>query len=204
MSIADLLEKERSGGDKIYGVVTGIVTNNRDPDKCGRVKVKIPRLSGSDESAWARVTTFMAGNNMGGFFLPEVNDEVLVVFEQGDINMPYIIGSLWNGTDKPPETNSDGNNDIRIIVSRSGHTIRLTDKQGEEKIEIIDKSEKNSIEINTSENSITIKSEQNINMKAPKGKVSIDAQNIEIKSTANLKIEAAGNVVVKGAKVDIN
>jgi len=57
----------------------------------------------------------MAGKDRGIFFLPEVDDEVLVAFENGDINQPYVIGSLWNGVDVPPETNSDGKNDVKLI-----------------------------------------------------------------------------------------
>jgi uncharacterized protein involved in type VI secretion and phage assembly len=212
MSISRILEQQRTDQDKLYGVVVGVVTNNQDPDNLGRVKVKIPRISGEDESAWARVVSFMAGKEQGAFFLPEVDDEVLVVFEHGDINMPYIIGSLWNGKDTPPETNSDGENNIRVIKSRSGHIIRLNDKDGEEKIEIIDKSEKNSIEISTKDNSITITSEKDIAINAPNGKLTIEATDIEMKASASVKVEAgsdmnleaSGNNTIKGATVNIN
>lgn len=212
MSITDVLEQGRRSESKIYGVVVGIVTNNKDPEELGRVKVKLPRISGEDESHWARVATFMAGKDRGAFFLPEVNDEVLVAFEHGDINMPYVIGSLWNGVDKPLETNSDGKNNVRVIKSRSGHIIRLNDKDGEEKIEIIDKSKKNSIEISTKDNKITIKTEKDIEIKAPNGKLVIEAKDIEIKSTASTKVEAGAGMDVKasatmnikGATVNIN
>lgn len=212
MSITEVLEQSRRPEPKIYGVVVGIVTNNKDPEGLGRVKVKLPRISGEDESHWARVATFMAGKDRGAFFLPEVNDEVLVAFEHGDINMPYVIGSLWNGVDKPLETNSDGKNNVRVIKSRSGHIIRLNDKDGEEKIEIIDKSKKNSIEISTKDNKITIKTEKDIEIKAPNGKLTIEAKDIEIKSSASTKVEAgagmdlkaSGNMNVKGATVNIN
>lgn len=214
MSITELLEDRNKHElkSKIYGVVVGIVTNNQDPDELGRVKVKIPRLSGDDESHWARVATFMAGPERGAFFLPEVDDEVLVAFEYGDINMPYVIGSLWNGVDKPPETNSDGENNIRVIKSRSGHVIRLTDKDGEEKIEIIDKTENNFILIDTKENTITVSSDKDLKLSAPKGKITIEAKDIEIKSSAstkveasaNMDIEASGNMNIKGATVNIN
>ena len=105
MSISDLLDEGRQDRSRIYGVVVGIVTNNQDPDGMGRIKVKLPRISGEDESNWARVVSFMAGKEMGAFFLPEVEDEVLVAFEHGDINQPYVIGSLWNGVDAPPLKN---------------------------------------------------------------------------------------------------
>ena len=209
-----LFEALRNTGtsSKIAGAVIGIVTNNQDPDKLGRIKVKFPWLSDEDESNWARVVSFMAGNKRGAFFLPEVDDEVLVMFEHGDINMPYVIGSLWNGVDLPPETNTDGENNIRVIRSRSGHVIRLNDKDGEEKIEIIDKSEKNLISIDTKDNKITISSDRDIELSATNGKVIINAQDVEIKSSASTKIEASadmdlkasGNNNIKGATVNIN
>ena len=113
--------------DKIYGVGIGIVTNNQDPEGMHRVKVKLPWLSDDQETWWARVSTPMAGSGRGIYFLPEVDDEVLIAFEHGDIRFPYVIGSLWNGKDQPPASN-DGNNDTREIKSRSGHIIRLNDK----------------------------------------------------------------------------
>ncbi|NEO03235.1 MAG: phage tail protein [Moorea sp. SIO3I7] len=129
---------------RFYGVTMGIVTNNGDEENLGRVKVKFPWLSDSDESYWARVLTPMAGNDRGIYFLPEVNDEVLVAFEQGDINFPYILGGLWNGKDKPPESPEKDKEDSkkktinkRTIKSRSGHIIRLDDTKDEEKVEVI-------------------------------------------------------------------
>lgn len=203
MSIAEMIRQEKKAVPGIYGVVTGIVTNNQDPDEVGRVKVKIPRISGEDESNWARVVSFFAGKDRGAFYLPEVEDEVLLAFEYGDINMPYVIGTLWNGVDTPPETNSDGENNIRVIKSRSGHIIRLNDKEGEEKIEIIDSSEKNILTIDTAENKITISSDQDIDILAPNGKVLIDASEFEIKSASDSKIESGGNLDVE-ASGDLN
>lgn len=211
MSITGILEQNRRSSSKIYGVITGIVTNNQDPDELGRVKIKIPRISGEDESNWARVISFMAGKDRGAFFLPEVDDEVLVAFECGNINMPYVIGSLWNGEDVPPETNSDGENNIRIIKSRSGHIIKLDDTDGEEKIEIVDKNENNMIIIDTKNEKISIKSNKDIEISAPNGKIIMDAKDIEITSSASAKIEASsvdleasGNTNIKGATVNIN
>ena len=148
----------------------------------------------------------------GAFFLPEVDDEVLVAFEYGDINMPYVIGSLWNGKDVPPENNSDGKNNIRMIRSRSGHVITLDDSDGSEQIKIMDKTQKNMIIIDAKNNKISIKSDKDIELSAPNGKVTIEAMDIETKSTASTKIEAtsgvdvkaSGNLNIKGAMVNIN
>lgn len=196
---------------RFTGVVVGIVTNNQDPDGMGRVKIKFPWLSDDDESQWARIAAPMAGADRGVYFLPEVDDEVLVVFEHGDIGFPYIIGALWNGKDAPPAKNDDGKNNLRLIKSRSGHVIKLNDEDGKETIEIIDKSEKNSIVIDTSKDTITITSEKDISLKA-KGMIKLDAEKIEMKSSADSKFEAGGKLdvkasaamTIKGSTVDIN
>jgi uncharacterized protein involved in type VI secretion and phage assembly len=201
-----------AASERFYGVVVGVVTNNQDPDGLGRVKVKFPWLSDEDESQWARIAVLMAGKERGTYFLPEVEDEVLVAFEHGDVRFPFVIGALWNGVDKPPADNGDGKNNLRLIKSRSGHTIKLNDEDGKETIEIIDKSEKNSIVIDTAENAITITSEKDITLSAPKGTIKLDAQKLEIKSSADAKIEAgagmdvkaSATMNVKGATVNIN
>jgi uncharacterized protein involved in type VI secretion and phage assembly len=203
---------ERDARDlRIGGVVVGIVTNNQDPDEMGRVKVKFPWLSDEDESNWARVATPMAGKDRGLYLLPEVEDEVLVAFENGDMRFPYVLGSLWNGN-TPPAKNDDGKNNVRVLKSRSGHVIRLTDEDGKEKIEIIDKSEKNSIEIDTASNTITITADKDIVLSASNGKIKLDAQNIELSTSADIKhnsgagmeIKASGQLKIKGATVEIN
>ena len=122
--------------EEISGVVVGIMTNNRDPVGIGRVKVRFPWRDESKESGWTRAVTLMAGKGRGTYFLPEVGDEVLISFDHGDIHHPYVIGALWNGEDTPPEANTDGKNNIRMIKSRSGHKIILNDTEGEEKLEI--------------------------------------------------------------------
>jgi uncharacterized protein involved in type VI secretion and phage assembly len=179
---------------KTYGVVVGIVTNNRDPDGMGRVKVRFPWMSDSNESYWARLATTMSGKDRGTYFLPEVEDEVLVAFEHGDVRFPYVLGALWNGQDPPPETNSDGENNIRLIKSRSGHVIRLQDKDGEERIEIVDKSGKNSFVINSADNTITISADADIIIQACSGKLKLSGSGIEIASQGAVKIEAGANI----------
>jgi uncharacterized protein involved in type VI secretion and phage assembly len=219
MSILDILtdeDQEEARTRRINGVVVGIVTNNQDPDGMGRVKLEFPWLSDSNESYWARIATLMAGQDRGSFFLPEVGDEVLVAFEHGDINHPYVVGALWNGVDTPPETNSDGENNIRKMRSRSGHQITfddtsnqekveiltngghqivLDDSSGQEKLEIIDKTGSNSIKIDSVQNSIAIESAL---------KLSIEAPMIEIKSSGTMTIQASATLTIKGALVQIN
>lgn len=186
----------RGQSDRMFGVAVGIVTNNQDPDGHGRVKVKFPWLGDNDESFWARVLTPMAGKDRGLYFLPEIDDEVLVAFEHGSMDHTFVLGALWNGKDDPPESNSDGKNDKRTIKSRSGHIIRLDDKDGDEKIEIIDKTGNNRIVIKASDNSLSIQANGDITV-AAKGKLSLTGNGVEVKSQADVTVQGSGNVDVK-------
>lgn len=198
--------------DRFFGVTIGIVTNNKDPDGLGRVKTSLPWLADQVESDWARVVSPMAGAGRGMYFLPEVNDEVLVAFEHGNPDTPYVLGGLWNGKDKPPESNSDGKNDRRAIRSRSGNVIRLTDTDGDAKIEIIDSSGKNTIVISAKNNSITITAASDVTIQSSNGKLKLSGNGVEITSTSTVKVEASqgmdlkssGQLNVKGTVVNIN
>ena len=211
-TLGQLMATERNTAGN--GMVVGIVTNVNDPEGLARVKVKFPTISDDLESNWARLVTPMAGPGRGFEFIPEVNDEVLVAFENGDINKPYILGSLWNGKDKPPELSnnivaSNGKVQKRIIHSPSGHRITIDDSDGKEKISIVDKTGKNSIELDSSGNQIAIKTEGDIQMEA-KGKVTIKGSDVvmEAKSGAKIKganvdLDASGKAKIKGSGVDV-
>ncbi|MFN0095934.1 MAG: VgrG-related protein [Dehalococcoidia bacterium] len=197
-----------SSGRVSHGLAVALVTDNRDPDKMGRVKLMFPWFNPDQQTEWVRMATPMAGGGRGFYYPPEVRDEVLVGFEHGDFNRPYVVGALWNGIDESPipateAVGSDGKVEKRVIKTRAGHIIRLDDKSGSEKIEIIDKTGKNKITIESSNNTITVEAT---------GDIKLDAkQNIEIKATKDVKIsgakievQATGQMVVKGATVEIN
>lgn len=188
-------------GNRFNGVVPAIVTNFQDPENLGRIKVKYPWLVDTKdqpiESDWVRIAAPAAGKNRGFYYIPEVEDEVLIAFEHGDPNRPYMIGTLWNKKDPPPKpTNqvNDGSNITqRIIKSRSGHIIVLDDTSGQEQILIQDKSTKNEIIIDTKTNSISIKAQQDINIEAG-GNINIKAKGmINAESTMDTKIKAGAN-----------
>lgn len=201
-----------AGDERFYGVVVGVVTNNRDPEGLHRVKVRFPWLSQSDDSHWARIAALMAGNDRGAYFLPEVDDEVLVAFEHGSVDHPFVIGSLWNGKDKAHENNSAGTNDNRGFKSRSGHVIRLGDRSGSESIEIIDKTGNNRIVITSGSNKIVIEATGDIELTSSTGKLKMSAVGVEIQSQTDVKIQANTTIDVKanaqvsvqGALVKIN
>jgi phage baseplate assembly protein V len=201
--------------NRFYGVVVGVVTNNQDPDDMHRVKVRFPWLSKDTErveSNWARVAAPMTGGGRGQYFLPEVDDEVLVAFEHGQIDHPFVIGSLWNGQDTAPESNADGQNNHRTIKSRSGHVLRFNDKAGGETIEIIDRTGSNKIIIDSAANTITIEAQSDITIKSATGKLTMQAIGIEMKSQLGVSVEAATSmdlkanavVTVKGAMIRLN
>jgi uncharacterized protein involved in type VI secretion and phage assembly len=201
-TILDLVSRSEDD-DRFYGVTIGTVTNNTDEEKLGRVKVALPRISDTDESYWARVLTPMAGKEMGLYCLPEVGDEVLVAFDQGDVNFPYILGGLWNGKDKPPDTNEDGKNNKRLIKSRSGHQIILDDTKDAEKITIQDSTGKNKIEIDSKNNAMMIEIEKDLTI-AAKGKITITTSGGDIAIECNnLKIQTKQNCEIQ-AKASCN
>jgi uncharacterized protein involved in type VI secretion and phage assembly len=123
-------------GGRWYGVYPALVSDIKDPDGLGRVKVTLPwspDTQGDRYEAWARIATLMGGNNRGSWFIPDVNDEVLLVFEGGDPRRPYVIGGLWNGRDTPPETmDGAGDNYQKVLRSRNGVQITLNDRDGRE------------------------------------------------------------------------
>ena len=197
----------------------GVVTNNNDPEGRGRVKIRFPHLDDQVESYWARVTTPMSGKEWGIQFIPEVGDEVLVTFLGGDIQMPVIIGSLHNGEDKPPLKPDDGKNNLRIIRSRSGHEIvfddtqdkckltiksssgafvELDDASGKEKITIQDKTKNQKIVIDSAKNSITIECAKDLIVKTDTT-MKVDAKDLDLSTTGNVKIKAAGKVEIEGS-----
>jgi uncharacterized protein involved in type VI secretion and phage assembly len=120
------------------GVYVAVVTDLRDADGLGRVRVELPWAPDSDGGsyeAWARVATLMGGNNRGSWFIPDTGDEVLVAFEGGDPRRPYVLGGLWNGTDSPPETmDAGGRNTKKVLRSRNGVKITLDDEDGREQL----------------------------------------------------------------------
>lgn len=218
MSLIELLHS--AGGmlqhqNRIYGVVTGIVVENRDPAHQGRVKVNFPWLAeevdaialttSGDElrahSYWARMATLMAGQGRGSWFIPEKDDEVLVAFEHGMLDRPFVVGVLWNKDDPPPERNGNGRNDIRAIHSRSGHRIVLDDSDDNPSILVVDQTGENSILIDSANNAMEIRVSGDLTIEAG-GNISITArgtldigadQDITAQTRTNLTLRATGN-----------
>lgn len=132
----DLERMTLSGSRHFFGVYPATVSDNQDPDGQGRVQVRLPwspDTGNGEYNVWARLATLNAGPNRGSWFIPEIGDEVLIGFGGGDPDWPYVVGSLWNGADAPPET-IDADDNIRSLTSRSGIKIIMDDTDGAVKL----------------------------------------------------------------------
>ena len=220
-----------AGGAPFVGVMIAVVTDNNDPNNLGQVKVKFPWLDDNYESHWARVTQLGAGPNSGAVFLPEVNDEVLVAFEHGDIRRPYVIGSLYNGQDKPNLGSGLINNGKvlrRGFVSRAGHQFIFFDDSSKAGVAIISSDGKLKISLNQSNSEITISSQGKVTVKSQQdmtldsqGNLKLSAQQgitlsaqtdlkLQGQSSAtldggpNLTMKSSGQTAISGSMVDVN
>lgn len=187
--------RSRTADRRFFGVYEAIVTDVNDPAREGRIKVRFPWFDEQMVSDWCRARQFYAGNGYGAFFVPELDDEVLVAFIQGDMRLPVILGGLYNGQDSPPSYRAN-DKDEKVIRTKGGHQITLDDTSGAEKITIIDAQERNRIEIDTVNNSIKIETTT--------GKLTLKANEIEISATASIKVEAGGQMDLKGATINLN
>jgi uncharacterized protein involved in type VI secretion and phage assembly len=199
-----------AGDGRMNGIVVGVVTDLRDPERLGRVKVRYPNLA-DQQSDWARLVTLMAGPDRGVFFRPEVDDEVLVAYEQGDPRRPYVLGSVWSKADTPPSQSGRAeDNDWRFVRSRSGHVIKLNDKSGAETIEIVDKSGDNKIVVDTAKNRITISAGQVVTVEAStielkgQAKVTVEAPDVELTASTSMTLKGGSSLTLQGGVVRIN
>jgi phage protein D len=189
-----------AGGAPIYGVVVAMVTDNNDPEKLGRVKLKFPWLSDNYQSDWARMAQAGAGPDSGACFIPEVNDEVLVAFEFGDVRRPIVLSALHNGKDKPKLGDGlldNGKVKRRGVVSRKGHKVVIFDDPGKSGIALITSNGKIRISLNETKNEIHI---------ACQGKIRLEASgDLTLKSDQGVSVEAGTQLQLKGgagAKLD--
>lgn len=182
-----------------FGVYPALVSNLVDPDGQGRVKITLPWSpdgSGAAYAAWARLATLAGGPGRGSWFVPEQGDEVLVGFEGGDPRRPYVLGGLWNGSDKPPATmDGAGNNYKKILRTRNGVQVTLDDTDGAEQLSLQTPGGQ-SLTLQDGPGSITL-SDSNGNS------ITLDSSGVTIQAAAGLTVTAA-TAQVSAATVNVS
>lgn len=204
----------------------GKVSDTNDPLLLGRVRVELPTLDPEAVSHWAPVVSAGAGADRGIQFVPEPGDLVLVVFEQGDLRRPYVLGGIWNSIDRPPEELAvvGGETVKRTITSRYGHGLEFDDTTSIESISLMTGNgasllmmdgvepgillqtadERSSIEIDGRTGDVTITAGANMTIEAT-GNLSLGATGqLELSGSAGVSIDGGPRVKVTGAMVEIN
>jgi uncharacterized protein involved in type VI secretion and phage assembly len=208
----------------VYGLTLGVVTDVDDPEMLGRVKVRLPWISDVVESAWARVVVPWAGGTRGSYFPPEVDDDVAVTFRHGDLRQPYVLGMLWSESRRPPQTSprlerrglkSKTGHELRFddtpgagssrLVSGAGHELVLDDTSGTATARLTASGGQMEVKLDTTSNTVTISSTSgSIELKAPAGKVTVQAAGFDVNATGPVQIQSSATVAVKGSVVTLN
>lgn len=200
----------------VPGVVPAVVTNNNDPENQGRVKIKLPWLSDTYESQWARTVQAGAGASRGTVLLPEVNDEVLVAFAQGDLERPYVIGGLYNGVDKPPGAAGSqvtgGQVVRRGFVSRTGMVIEMMETPSDERIELKTSSGMTKIVLThkpatgieiTTDGPIKMTGSKGIALDGGSGDITLKGVNVKVDASQSMSTKATSSVSIAASAGDI-
>lgn len=209
-NVLDRIEDSLAGmKKKIHGVCTGRVINVLDPLTLGRVQVQLPFIDSVDLSPWARIAVPMAGPLHGFYMIPNVGDEVLVAFEQGDVNAPYVVGSLWNAMSPPPLPSPVPQ--IRLIKTLVGNQIMITEAPPSITIQVMTTGQT----ILIAPSGIQILSGSNVvNLGPPTGPptvqvvsgsnaINMSPDGVTISGTPNLNLTASGVLNITGATVNI-
>lgn len=205
----------------IAGVVPAIVTSTADPQRQARVKLRYPWMSDTYESDWARTVHSGAGKDRGALVVPEVNDEVLVAFEQGDLNRPYVVGGLYNGVDGTPAGPADavdaGSGAVvrRAFVSRTGHRLEFLEKPGgPDGIQLVSGDDKLRLELDEQGTKLLLRSDGTVVVEAKRGvtidtgtsDISMTGRSISLTATQGVAVDAGGGTLglTSRAKVDVH
>jgi phage protein D/phage baseplate assembly protein gpV len=223
---APLVPPERSTA---RGLLLGVVEALDDPESLNRVKVRLRWRADGGDGVWARVSNLDAGDGYGAVVTPNVGQEVLVGFVDGDAATPVVLGSLYNGTQQPPVVIDADTNAVRAIVTPDGHTIRLEDGDSaavtvqsgkghsvvlndkDSEVVLTHKDSGNAIRISSDGIELTAK-QGDVKVNSDSGTISLDSQKLEgkasgpskLESSANFDVKASGSLSLKGSMVSIN
>lgn len=192
---AKQVTKSETGDNRMLGVVVGIVVKNYDQSMPGRVCVQIPvRDDDANELKWARVAMLSSGKEWGHYFLPEVGDQVLLVFEHGNIEKPYVIGCIAKENDRFLTKAVNEKNQIKKIVTKNGNTIQFEDMEdetgGQDKISVYTADKAHQIILDNENNKITVSDKESKN----EIEIQTEGGNIQMKAEHKLKIKVGDNL----------
>ena len=191
------------------------VVSNTDQAGLGRVQIKLRWNPGA--TLWARVATPMAGSGNGSYFMPQVDDEVLVAFNQTDLTEAYVIGCLWSSPRRPPKAGPDDPKNLRTIRTPAGHELLFDDQQNlvslvtstkqsitlaQDRIELSSGNGKSTITLGA-QGQISIKASQSISIEAPNVSVN-GSSKLELKSSTSASLSGGSLCEVKAGLIKIN
>ncbi|KAF1688196.1 Rhs element Vgr protein [Pseudoxanthomonas broegbernensis] len=198
-------------GRSLGGITVAQVNRTDDPQGLGRITVNFLVDGALIESDWLQVMSFHGGADYGAFFLPRKDDSVLVAFADGDVNQPFVLGSLWNGGIKPPVVGAERQQDVRVIKTKQGKQLIFDDsKEGE--LTLIDEKQ-NKVKIDTANNRIVVESKGEVTITATT-KITLKANEVVIQNTAgSVKLDLSGaglkasggpNIKLNAAMIELN
>jgi uncharacterized protein involved in type VI secretion and phage assembly len=197
------MEHAGTSGQRVPGLLHGSflaeVVSVDDPDRKSRVQVRLyafDGVDGQDAAMWARVAVPFAGADRGAFFLPDVGDEVLVTFVQGDPRLPVVVGGLWNGRDGAPETLGGDRTDRWTIVGKAGTRIAIVEENASTA----------TISLTTPggvTGTFTDEGGGRIELEAAGSTVKIEASGVTVETSGKVKVQAS-QVEVTAAQVKVD
>ena len=179
-----------------YGKYRGFVVDNRDPEKRGRLKLKVPTVLGDQDTGWALPCLPFGGfTNQGLFMIPEVDAQVWVEFEEGNLDHPIWVGVFWQQTSDTPEEAALDEPTTRMIRTPSGHVLQFDDKSGEEQFRLA----------HPAGTELTINPQGTVELTDAAGaKLTLDAESHQAilqDSNGNQVEMAAAGITLKGTKI---
>ncbi len=196
--------RSRTTDKRYYGIVEGIVVENEDPEGEGRIRVKFPWFSEDEISDWCRVAQLYAGGGYGSLFVPEIDDEVFVIFVHGDMRLPVVVGGAYNGVDKPPSARTSSV-DQKLIRTRAGHQIVLDDSAGSEAV-TVETAGGHTVTLDDAGATITVETSggNRIELDDGSGTISITATTKLVLEAPQIEITGSTSVAVSGGQVRLN
>jgi uncharacterized protein involved in type VI secretion and phage assembly len=186
--LAETMQGSGRGRGFADHLVIGVVTDNKDPDKLGRVKVKYPLLNDEVESGWARIAWGAAGAERGTVSLPHVGDELAIGFEHGDVRRPFILGALFNGVDKP---GADLVKDSSSVAARFPRDLDI----GTKKKTLLTGTE--DITVKSETGAFALEANKDVKLTAKTGTITIEATAGQIKATGKQGVEISASGPLK-------